>query len=77
MTWFGVTVRKIALTDIEDVHTEFRFWNEHWANTLSDLAGRRVTIRRKSGFAGNFVITPKNREAFLAELRARLGATSG
>lgn len=72
--WFGFTLRKIALTDIADVHTRFRFWNEHWYNTLFDMGKRRVTLHRKSGFVRNFVITPKNREAFLAELSARRSA---
>jgi hypothetical protein len=75
--WFGFTVRKIALTDIADVHTRFRFWNEHWCNTVSNIPNRRVTLHRKSGFVRNFVITPKNREAFLAVLRARLNVTTG
>lgn len=34
VVWFRFTVRKIALSDIEDVHTHWEFWNEHWANTL-------------------------------------------
>lgn len=72
--WFGATVRKIALTDIAAVDTRFCFWNEHWCNTVTDIPNRRVTLHRKSGFVRNFVITPKNREAFLAELSARLGA---
>lgn len=75
--WFGLTVRKIALVDIADVHTRFRFWNEHWFNTILDISNRRVTLHRKSGFVRNFMITPKNREAFLAELSARLAAIRG
>ncbi len=75
VTWFGFTLRKMALKDIEDVHIEFRFWNEHWTNTLGKFVCRRVTIPRKSGFVRNFTIAPQDREAFLANLRARLDAT--
>ena len=46
VSWFGSTVRKVALANTAHVHTRFRFWNEHWCNTLSDTANRRVTIRR-------------------------------
>jgi hypothetical protein len=67
-------MRKIALADIASVDTRFCFWNEHWCNTVTDIPNRRVTLHRKSGLIRNFVITPKNREAFLAELSARLAA---
>jgi hypothetical protein len=75
VVWLGSTVRKIALSDIKDVHTKFRFWNEHWCNTLFQCASRRVTIDRKSGLIRHFIITPANRDAFIAELRTRLSAS--
>ena len=75
VVWLGLTVRKIALSDIKDVHTKFRFWNEHWCNTLFQCADRRVTIDRKSGLIRHFIITPANRDAFIAELRTCLSAS--
>jgi len=69
---FGLTLRKVALSDIEFADTAAPFWNEHWCNTLC-ACGRVVRIRRKSGWVRNFIITPANRDEFLAELRARLG----
>jgi len=69
---FGATLRKIALSDIEFADTASPFWNEHWCNTLW-TRGRIVRLRRKSGFVRNFIITPADRDAFLAELQAKLG----
>jgi hypothetical protein len=69
---FGATLRKIALSDIEFADTAAPFWNEHWCNTLC-ACSRVVRLRRKSGLIRNFIITPANRDAFLAEVRSKLG----
>jgi len=69
---FGATLRKIALSDIEFADTAMPFWNEHWCNTIC-ACGRIVRLRRKSGFIRNVIITPADRDAFLAELRSKLG----
>jgi len=69
---FGITLRRIALSDIEFADTAAPFWNEHWCNTLWPF-GRVVRLRRKSGLVRNFIITPSDRDAFLAELRGKLG----
>ena len=69
---FGATLRKIALSDIEFADTAMPFWNEHWCNTLC-ACGRIVRLRRKSGLVRNFIITPADRGAFLADLRSKLG----
>jgi len=69
---FGMTLRKIALTDIEFADTKCPLWNEHWCNTFFAW-GRSVRLRRKTGFARNFIITPTNRAAFLDELHRKLG----
>ena len=66
-----LTLRKIALTDIESVDTRVTMWNEHWYNTLWPRR-RTVRIRRKTGLIRDFVITPIDRDAFIAELRGRL-----
>ncbi|MCX7886020.1 MAG: hypothetical protein N3B01_02020 [Verrucomicrobiae bacterium] len=68
---FGFTLRKIALADIEFADTAVPFWNEHWCNTFFPR-GRVVRIRRKSGLVRNFIITPSNRDEFLALLRSKL-----
>ena len=67
-----VTLRKIALADIEFVDTKAPFWNEHWCNCFLGCLGRVVRIRRKSGLIRNFIITPADRDAFIRELRERL-----
>jgi hypothetical protein len=68
---FGLTLRKIALADIEFADTVGPFWNEHWCNTFWAF-GRVVRLRRRSGLIRNFIITPANRDTFLTELRAKL-----
>ena len=68
---FGITVRKIALTDIEYADTQCPLWNEHWCNRYFAW-GQSVRLRRKTGIARNFIITPANRDAFLEELRSKL-----
>ncbi len=71
VVFFGQTVRKIALTDIEEVRAGRPFWNEHWENTLWTF-GRSVTIRRKSGWIRNVVISPRDRDEFIRDLKSRL-----
>lgn len=71
VAWFGLTMRRIALSDIEKVDTCAPFWNEHWCNTLW-LVRRVVRIRRKTGIFRNFIITPKNRDAFIRDLKAKV-----
>jgi len=70
----GITLRRIALADIESVDTAIPLWNEHWCNTLWPW-GRVVCIRRKTGLIRNFIISPANRDAFLQELKSKLGTT--
>ena len=71
VTWFGLTTRRIALSDIEKVDTSMPLWNEHWCNTFWPV-GRIVRIRRKTGIFRNFIITPKDRDAFIRDLKARV-----
>ncbi len=68
----GITLRKIAISDIEFVDTKAPLWNEHWCSTLS--LKRVVRIRRKSGLFRNFIITPLERDAFIAELVQKMKA---
>ena len=68
-----ITLRKIALADIESVETQYPLWNEHWCNTVWAF-GRIVRLRRRSGCVRNFIITPVNRDEFIRQLNERLGA---
>ena len=65
----GWCVRRIRLDDIEHVHRGGRFWNEHW--TTFKL-WNSVTLRRKSGWFRNFVITPDDPAGFIVELAQKL-----
>ena len=65
---YGWTVRQVALTDIEYAARDWAFWNEHWTNTVNPR--RLVLLRRRSGLFRNFLISPADPAAFLAELKA-------
>ena len=65
-------VRRIAYRDMAGV-SGYSFVNEHWTNIWPHPFGF-VTIRRKSGFFKNFLITPDDREQFITDLHARLAA---
>lgn len=69
----GVTVRRIAFTDIEKVSKPKREsgWTttETWRNTW-DPDHRELVVHRRTGWRRRVLITPKHRYAFRAELRA-------
>ncbi|MCX6900030.1 MAG: hypothetical protein NT105_15200 [Verrucomicrobia bacterium] len=65
----GWCVRRIRLDDIEHVRRGGAFWNEHWTNFK---LWNSVTLRRKSGWFRNFVITPNNPTEFIVELAQKL-----
>ena len=65
----GWCVRRIRLDDIEHVYRGGAFWNEHWTNFK---LWNCVTLRRKSGWFRNFVITPDNPTEFIAGLAQKL-----
>ena len=66
---FGCCFRRIRLDDIEYVRRGSTFWNEHWTNFK---LWNCVTLRRKSGWLRNFIITPDNPTGFIAELAQKL-----
>jgi hypothetical protein len=66
---FGCCVRRIRFDDIEHVRRGGVFWNEHWTNFR---IWNSVTLRRKSGWIRNFVITPDDPTGFIAELARKL-----
>jgi len=67
ITLFGICVRRVALTDIEFVTKRRSGWGEHWWNTWRPWR-RRLVVRRRRGWFKDFVITPKLRYEFKAEL---------
>jgi len=67
VTLFGLCVRRIRLADIDSVSKRQSYWAEKWFNTLKP-AHRMLVIRRRRGWLKDFIITPKNRYVFRAEL---------
>jgi len=79
VTLFGLCLRRIRLADIETVSKRQAHWAEKWYNTLKP-AHRILVIRRRRGCFKDFIITPKNRYVFKAELEqalVKLSATAG
>jgi len=71
VTWLGLPVRWLRLTDIRHISNRPVFWAERWPNTLFDSRRMLVIHRRRSLFK-HFVITPKYPYEFKASLeRAR------
>lgn len=69
VTWLGISIRKIRLSDIESVSKRRRRWAENWRNTWRPRH-RRLVIRRKTGLFKEFVITPAYRYEFRSQLEA-------
>jgi hypothetical protein len=70
VTLFGLTVRKIELTDIKRISKRMpsRLLCEKWMNTFN-TKHRLLAIKRHSGILKYFLITPLNRYIFLNDLR--------
>ena len=66
---YGLTVRKVAVSDIEWAAQDWVFWNEHWTNTVNPK--KLVLLRRRTGWFRNFVISPPSPSEFLRELAAK------
>src|SRR5688572_23431316 len=71
VTLFGLCLRRIRLADIDSVSKRQSHWAEKWFNTLKP-AHRMLVIRRRRGWLKDFIITPKNRYVFRAELEQAL-----
>lgn len=67
VTWLGIPIRKIRLSDIESVSKRRKRWAENWRNTWRPRH-RRLVIRRKTGLFKEFVITPAYRYEFRSQL---------
>lgn len=66
---YGLTVRKVAVSDIEWAAQDWVFWNEHWTNTVNPK--RMVLLRRRTGWFKNFLISPPVPQEFLKQLAAK------
>jgi len=67
VTLFGVSLRRINLSDIECVSKRRSGLAERWHNTLRP-SHRVIVVRRRRGWFKDFVVTPKNRYVFKTEL---------
>jgi hypothetical protein len=65
----GRRVRRVRLDDIEEVHRRGALIHESWVGAKFWNA---VTVRRRSGWLRNFVISPDDPDRFAADLRDRL-----
>ena len=71
ITLFGLCLRRIRLADIDSVSKRQAHRAEKWYNTLKP-SHRILVIRRRRGWFKDFIITPKNRYVFKAELEQAL-----
>ena len=71
VTLFGLCLRRIRLADIDSVSKRRAHRAEKWCNTFKP-AHRILVIRRRRGWFKDFIITPKNRYVFKAELEQAL-----
>ena len=65
---FGICLRRIALDDIRYISKHRSGRGELWWNTLFPTK-RILVIRRRTGWFRNFIITPKDRYVFKAQLK--------
>jgi hypothetical protein len=75
VTLFGLRLRRIRLADIDRVSKRQSGPAEKWHNTLKS-SHRILVIRRRRGLLKEFIITPKNRYAFKAELERTMARLS-
>jgi hypothetical protein len=71
ISWLGIPVRWVRLSNIAHVTPERFAWSERWFNAFR-VRHRILTIHRRTGLMRKMCISPKNRFVFRAELnRAR------
>jgi hypothetical protein len=61
----GRTIRRVRLSDIEEVHRRGALVHENWSSLKF---WNSVTIRRRSGWLRNFVISPDDPDGFVDRL---------
>jgi len=67
ITWFFLTLRRIALDEIKYISTKPVWYSEKWHNTIL-LRNRRLIIYRRNGLQRPISISPKNPFVFKGEL---------
>lgn len=70
----GRVVRRIPLADIEEVHRRGALIHENWSSLKF---WNSVTVRRRSGWFRNFVISPDDPDRFVVKLQDALSRTGG
>jgi hypothetical protein len=68
VTLLGITLRRVALTDIECVTKRRSGWAENWWSTWRPFR-RTLILRRRRGWRRDFVITPRYRYEFRSEVQ--------
>lgn len=68
----GRVVRRIRLADIEEVHRRGALIHENWSSLKF---WNSVTVRRRSGWFRNFVISPDDPDRFVVRLQDALSRT--
>ena len=68
----GRVIRRIRLADIEEVHRRGALIHENWSSLKF---WNSVTIRRRSGWFRNFVISPDDPDRFVVRLQDALSRT--
>lgn len=76
----GMTLRRVDFSDIRRIRTphESPDWSEseNWKNTFQGTH-RLLVIQRRTGRFRKFVVTPKRRYEFRAQLRAAMAKANG
>jgi len=62
----GRVIRRVLLADIEEVHRRGALVHENWSSLKF---WNSVTIRRRSGWLRNFVVSPDDPEGFVVRLQ--------
>ncbi|HXU13266.1 MAG TPA: hypothetical protein VN898_15025 [Candidatus Binatia bacterium] len=70
----GRVIRRIDLADIEEVHRRGALIHENWSSLKF---WNSVTVRRRSGWFRNFVISPDDPDRFVARLQDALSRWGG
>lgn len=75
ISWLGVPMRWVRLSNIKHVSNRPVFWAERWPSALFD-SRRMLVIRRRRGIFKNLVITPQYPFEFKAALEKASRAQS-
>ena len=70
----GRVVRRIPLADIEEVHRRGALIHENWSSLKF---WNSVTVRRRSGWLRNFVISPDDPDRFAVRLQEAVSRCAG